>query len=314
MNVAPFYPLADLPAGLPPLALAIGVFDGVHRGHQTLLAAASEVAVGRGALPAALTFDPHPAAVFSPSRVPRLLTTLPERTERLRESGAQFVVVATFDRAFAQQTPDEFVRNVLTERLRARAVVVGDDFRYGCNRLGDVSSLRAAGERYGFTVRVIPPVFVDGVPARSSVIREMVAGGRVFEAARLLGRPYTLPGRVVRGRQLGRTLGYPTANLSPPSDLLLPGTGVYAGRARVRGVWRRAAISVGTNPTIVDTGARTVEAFLMDGFNDDIYDDEIALEFVSFLRGEAKFASLAALQEQMARDVAEAERQVPRPD
>jgi riboflavin kinase/FMN adenylyltransferase len=306
----PFYALDDLPADLPPLSVALGVFDGVHRGHQALLAMAAGAAAPESA-PAALTFHPHPAAVFSPSRVPPLLTTLPQRAALLAAHGAQVVVVARFDRAFARQTPEEFVDHILVEKLRARAVVVGEDFRYGCDRRGDVASLRAAGERLGFVVRVVSPVFVDGMPARSTAIRQMVAGGRVEEAARLLGRPHTLPGVVVRGRQMGRGLGYPTANVAAPPEVLVPGTGIYAGRVRVGSDWHRAAISIGTNPTVApENRAQSVEAFLLDGFDRDIYGETVEVAFVAFLRPEETFDTLDALIAQIGRDVEEAARRL----
>lgn len=307
------YDLVDVPPTLPPLAVAVGVFDGVHRGHQALLTAAERASSAEPLLPAALTFHPHPAAVFSPTRVPPLLTTRDQRAELLHAHGARVVVVAPFDRAWASQAPEVFVQNVLVQSLRARVVVVGEDFRYGHDRAGDVGTLRAGGERHGFAVHVVPPLLVGGVPARSTVIRGMVAGGAVEEAARLLGRPYTLRGTIVRGRQMGRTLGYPTANVQPAPDVLVPGTGVYAGRVQVGGVWHRAAISVGVNPTVVENGARTVEAFLLDGFVRDIYDEPVAVEFVLFLRGEEKFASLEALTAQMARDVNETQRRLSLP-
>ncbi len=311
----PFLRLDDLPADLPPLAVAVGVFDGVHKGHQALLAGAQKAAgAAHDATPAALTFDPHPACVFSPSRVPPLLTTVDERADLLRAHGARIVIVARFDRAFAAQTPGEFVRHVLLEKLGARAVIVGDDFRYGCDRQGDARTLRAEGEQHGFAVEIVPPVLVNGVPARSSVIRQAVAGGgagAIEEAARLLGRPYTLAGTVVKGRQLGRTLGFPTANVAPNDPArLVPGEGVYAGRVRVGGVWHRAAISVGTNPTVVSAGARTVEAYLLDGFGADIYGQTVAVKFVAFLRAQETYETLDALIAQMNRDVEETRRRV----
>lgn len=304
-----FLRLEDLP--LPsdprPLAVALGVFDGVHRGHQALLAAAVD-ASGNGVAPAALTFDPHPTLVFSPARVPPMLGTLEERARLLHDYGAARVVVARFDRAFAALRPEEFVEDVLLRRLDARAVVVGEDFRFGCDRAGDVAFLRGTGERHGFRVHVIPPVFVDGVPARSTVIRQTVAGGQVEESARLLGRPYSLTGVVEHGRKLGRTLGYPTANLSTPSEVLVPGAGVYAGLARLEdgSVWR-TAVSVGTNPTVTpQSQVRTVEAFLMDGFSGDLYGQTLTVEFHSLLRPMLKFDGLDALIAQMRRDVEEA--------
>ncbi len=311
----PFLRLDALPADLPPLAVAVGVFDGVHKGHQALLAAAEKAAGAHNATPAALTFHPHPASVFSPSRVPPLLTTVFERAGLLRAHGAQIVIVARFDRAFAAQTPGEFVRHVLLEKMRARAVIVGDDFRYGCDRQGDARTLRAEGEQHGFAVEIVAPVLVDGVPARSSVIRQAVAGGgtgAIEEAARLLGRPYTLAGTVVKGRQLGRTLGFPTANVTPDDPArLVPGEGVYAGRVHVGDTWHRAAISVGTNPTVVSAGARTVEAFLLDDFAADIYGETVTVEFVAFLRAQETYETLDALIAQMNRDVEETRRRVP---
>jgi riboflavin kinase/FMN adenylyltransferase len=288
-----------------PLAVCIGVFDGVHRGHQALLSHAASV---QGAISAAFTFDPHPAAVFAPARVPEMLGTLTERAALLRHYGAERVVVARFDRAFAAQTPAEFIEHILVEKLRAKAVIIGDDFRFGCDRTGNVDTLRAAGDKYGFTVDVVPPVFVQGVPARSTAIRQMLNGGEAEEASRLLGRPYRLAGEVVPGRKLGRTIGFPTANLETPKGILVPAAGVYAGIAELpNGEHWRAAISIGTNPTVApENHIRTVEAFLMDGFDGDLYDQTVALHFHAFLRPTLKFDSIDALIEQMRRDVAEA--------
>ena len=313
-------------------AVTIGVFDGVHRGHQALLAETVRLARDNGYIPAALTFDPHPSAVFAPARTPLLLGTLSERIALLELHGAQSVVVAPFDRALAALTPDEFVREWLVDRSNARAVVVGDDFRFGCDRSGDTAFLRRAGEKYGFAVATVPPVFVAGVPCRSTTIRQMIAGGQVKSAQTLLGRPYSLTGTVVHGRKLGRTIGFPTANLDTPNGLLIPGAGVYVGvgcwMERVLGVEYRvldvrngasvppntqhptpnthlAAVSIGTNPTVTPgiNAPRTVEAFLLD-FDGDIYDQTLTVTFTKFLRGTEKFDSLDALVEQMHRDIA----------
>jgi riboflavin kinase/FMN adenylyltransferase len=306
--------LHDLPVEpLPSLALTIGVFDGVHAGHQALLAAAKEAGTATGSVAAALTFDPHPSAVFAPSRVPPLLGTLDERAALLRQYGAEEVIVARFDRGFAAQTPEEFIQSILLDRLRVRAVIVGDDFRFGRDRAGNLELLRTFGERFGFAVRVVPPVFVNGVPARSTTIRQMLSGGEVAEAARLLGRPYSLSGTVVHGKQLGRTLGFPTANLAAAPNLLIPSEGIYAGRAHLprTGETFRAAISIGTNPTVTpDNPLRTVEAYLMDGFDRDLYDRPLTIEFLHRLRGTEKFDSLDALVAQMRRDVEQARRLV----
>ena len=276
-------------------ALTIGVFDGVHRGHQALL----KTAKASGLPVRALTFDPHPAALLSPGRTPKLLGTLDERVARLQEYGADRVQVIAFDHAFASLTPDAFIESVLKPH-QPELVVVGEDFRFGYERRGDVAALQAAGLK----VAVVPGVFVEGVPARSTVIRQMLAGGQVSEATRLLGRPYTLTGEVVHGRKLGRTIGYPTANLAAHPAVLIPTAGVYAGQATLTdGRTFRAAISIGTNPTVTDNGLLTVEAFLRDGFDEEIYGQTLTLAFVQFLRGTVKFESLEALLVQMAIDV-----------
>ncbi|MBB6053058.1 bifunctional riboflavin kinase/FAD synthetase [Armatimonas rosea] len=277
-------------------AITIGVFDGVHRGHQALLATAR----ASGLPVTALTFDPHPAALLSPARTPKLLGTLAERTALLKAAGAERVEVIPFDPAFAALTPAAFIEQVLRP-VQPEWIVVGDDFRFGCERRGDVETLRAAGLR----VEAVPGVFVDGVPARSTVIRQMLSGGQVAEAARLLGRPYTLSGEVVHGRKLGRTIGYPTANLASDPRVLIPAPGVYAGQATLAdGRVFRAAISIGTNPTVTENGPLTVEAFLLEGFDEDLYGQVLTLSFVHFLRGTVKFDGLDALLQQMAADVA----------
>lgn len=286
-------------------AVAIGVFDGVHRGHQALLAETVRVADVHGVVPTALTFDPHPSAVFAPARIPLLLSTMDDRANLLRQHGMTDVVVAPFDRALAALTPDEFVRQWLMERLHARFVIVGDDFRFGCDRSGDAAFLRRAGEKHGFETVTVPPVFVDGVPCRSTVIRQMLTGGQVQAAQTLLGRAFALTGIIAHGRRMGRTIGFPTANLQTAPGILVPGAGVYAGRATVAGNTHLAAISIGTNPTVTPgTDAPcTVEAFLLD-FDGDIYGETMTLPFDRFLRGTEKYDSLDALVAQMHRDVA----------
>jgi riboflavin kinase/FMN adenylyltransferase len=295
--------------GLPSLALALGVFDGVHLGHRALLHAAVEEAMRLDAIPAALTFDPHPARALSPARAPLLLGTLPERIESLRACGVQEVLVAAFDREMAAQTPEIFIQQVLIGRLNTKAIIIGEDFRFGCDRKGDVAYLRAAGERFGFEVRALSPVFVGGVPARSTTIRQMLSGGQVAEASRLLGRDYSLRGEVVHGRKLGRTLGFPTANIARDPQILVPADGVYAGYATLEnGARYRTAISVGTNPTVAITDSpRTVEAYLMDGFDGDLYGQILDISFAHFLRPTLKFDGLDALITQMRLDVREAE-------
>lgn len=286
----------------PGACVALGVFDGVHLGHRALIAAAADEARRTGGYAAALTFDPHPAALFAPSSTPPLLGTLDERRALLREAGARAVAVARFDRAFASQSPEAFAREVLARRLGARAVVVGEDFRFGAGQAGDAAALAALGERLGFSVRVVPQVTVDGVPARSRTIRGRLADGDVAGAAALLGRDFARTALVVRGRQLGRTLGWPTANLAPTPGLATPGAGVYAGRATCDAGTFAAAVSVGVNVTIDEDAAPTVEAHLLD-FDGDLYDRPLTVAFVRRLRGMVKFDGLDALTAQIARDV-----------
>ena len=281
-------------------ALTIGVFDGVHTGHQALLATAK----ASGLPVVALTFHPHPAALLSPGRTPKLLGTLAERVALLQEYGADSVQVIDFDPAFAALTPGAFIEQVLKPHDPG-LIVVGEDFRFGCERRGEVETLRAAG----LEVAVVPGVFVEGIPARSTTIRQMLTGGQVTEAAHLLGRAYTLSGVVVHGRKLGRTIGYPTANLACDPTVLIPAAGVYGGVATLAdGRQVRAAISIGTNPTVTDNGVLTVEAYLLDRFDEDLYDQKLTLVFRHFLRGTVKFDSLEALLQQMALDVAWIER------
>ncbi|MBC8135330.1 MAG: riboflavin biosynthesis protein RibF, partial [Fibrella sp.] len=266
-------------------AVTIGVFDGVHRGHQALLAETVRVARAENLRPSAITFDPHPSAVFAPARLPPLLGTLREREELLMEYGAAIVTTAHFDRALAALTPDEFIETWIRKNY-IRAVVVGEDFRFGCDRSGDAFYLQRAGEKHGFRTIIVPPVFVGGVPCRSTTIRQMLLGGQVEPAQTLLGRAYTLSGTVVHGRKLGRTIGFPTANLQSANGVLVPGTGVYAGEAFLaNGEACRAAISIGTNPTVTPgvDAPRTVEAFLID-FDGDLYDQPLTLSFHHFLR------------------------------
>ena len=208
-----------------------------------------------------------------------------------------------FDREFAAQTPEEFLETVLIGQLGATCVVVGEDFRYGCDRRGDLSALKAAGERRGFSVVVVPSVFLDGVPARSTTIRQMLLGGQPEAAARLLGRPHFLTGTVVRGKQLGRTIGFPTANLDVPRGLLVPAPGVYAGEATWNGEVRKAAISVGVNVTVDESAPSTVEAHLLE-FDGDLYDKALTLTFERFLRPMVKFDGLDALIAAIRADVA----------
>jgi riboflavin kinase/FMN adenylyltransferase len=297
---------ADREAG--PLAVAIGNFDGVHLGHQALLREVAARAARAGGRAAALTFDPHPARLFAPDRAPPLIMSLARRLELLAEAGVELAVVQPFSREFASIEADAFVTDVLARDLGARDVVVGYDFSFGRGRAGDTGRLAALGAKLGVGVAVVPPVTVDGQPCSSTEIRRLVSAGRTVEAARLLGRPYEIEGPVARGAGRGRGLGFPTANVVPEAELA-PALGIYAARARVldgpaAGEVRPAALSVGRNPTFTGgtAAAVTTEAYLLD-FEGDLYDARLRLEVGERLRDERRFDSVAALIEQIGRDV-----------
>lgn len=283
-------------------AVAIGNFDGVHLGHRAVLAATVEEARALGGEVVALTFDPHPVKFFSPDRAPALICSLAERLERLADLGVHTAIVQPFDRDFSQKTPAEFVAD-LTERVGARVVVVGHDFSFGKGRSGTFEVLASLLAARGARARQVSPVSAEGEIAASRQIRRFVQSGDVQEAARHLGRPFTLRGEIVHGQARGRTIGFPTANLAPESELL-PAAGVYAGFATVRGATYPAVTNVGVAPTFGENKV-TVEAHLL-GASLDLYGEVMKLSFVARLRAERRFAGLDELKEQIARDCAAA--------
>ena len=301
----------DIPSGLGPTSVTIGTFDGVHRGHRVLLDAVVADA-RKGLLPVAVTFDPHPMAVVRPEAVPPLLTSVVQRLELFERFGIQGVLVVPFTRERAAQSAEEFATSVLVEGLAARHVVVGCNFRFGHRAAGDVHLLERLGQSHGFEVTSMELEPLAGSGAVSStVIRSMVAAGDVAAAAEALGHAFRLSGRVVAGDRRGRDLGFPTANLDVPAGMAVPADGVYAGRFHVpaeSGLWRPAAISVGTNPTF-DGHARRIEAYVLDapeGY--DVYGHRADVEFVDSIRPMARFDSVEALVAQMFDDVARSRR------
>jgi len=296
--------LDAVPAGLGRTVVVIGNFDGVHLGHQHVLARASEVAADRGAPLVAVTFDPHPMAVLRPEHAPVQLTTIDTRAELLTAAGAEHVLAVPFDRDMAGWTPEEFVQRVLVDTLHATAVVVGANFRFGSRAAGDVATLRAAGETSGFEVEGLA---LDGGPMvwSSTYVRQCLAAGDVAGAAEALGRPYAVRGTVVRGDQRGRELGFPTANVPTDGLTAVPADGVYAGRLRRldTGETYPAAISVGTNPTFDGFRERRVESYVLDRVDLDLYGVEVEVSFVERLRGMVAFESVDRLVAQMNDDV-----------
>jgi len=281
-------------------AIAVGSFDGVHLGHQAMLARVRDAAAARSLAPAALTFEPLPREYFAGREAPARLSSLPEKLALLSEEGIAEAFVERFDARFAA-TPAPAFAERLARHYGARWVIVGPDFRYGARRQGDIESLRAAGKAHGFEVEVLTPVMLDGARVSSTRVREVLAAARFAEAARLLGRPYAICGRVLHGAKRGRALGFPTANvrLARPRA---PLSGIFAVRcsaAATRGL--EGVASLGSNPALGPNGPETLEAFLFD-FSGDLYGERLSIEFVKKLREEAAFASLEALAAQIARD------------
>jgi riboflavin kinase / FMN adenylyltransferase len=294
--------LEAVPTGWGRSVVTVGVFDGVHRGHQRLIGRAVERARERGLPSALVTFDPHPAEVVRPGSHPARLTTLRRRADLVAGLGVDAFCVLPFTSDVARTEPPEFAHEVLVERLHAADVVVGRNFRFGHRAAGDVALLTRLGERFGFGVEGLELITDDGVTFSSTYIRACIDAGDVEAAAAALGRPHRVEGVVVHGDRRGRELGFPTANLATAQYTALPADGVYAGRFEITGRSLAAAISVGTNPTFSGR-ERTVEAYVLD-VDEDFYGFEVALDFVHRLRGQERFADVGALVEQMDRDVA----------
>ncbi len=291
--------------------VTIGVFDGVHLGHQRMVARAVDMARDLGLPAVAVTFDPHPDEVVRPGSHPPRLTTTDRRAELLFTLGVDAVCVLPFTLEFSRMSPDEFVQTALVDRLHAAGVVVGENFRFGHKASGDLETLRTLGEKYDFQAEGVPLVS-DGDAISSTVIRERLAVGDVTGAAVLLGRPHRVEGVVVRGHQRGRALGFPTANVESPQHTAIPAEGVYAGWLQCtqspspyEGERWPAAISIGTNPTF-DGVERTVEAYALDRDDLDLYGAHVAVDFGERLRDTLRFDSIEALIEQMHDDVARA--------
>ena len=289
------------------VVVALGNFDGVHLGHQAVLRRAVEEGRKRGVRVVAATFHPHPRVVLTPGGQPKLLTTLELRREALLRYGADEVWVIPFDEELSAKSPEEFVLDVLVGEIGAQAVVVGENFRFGHRAAGDLGDLRrvmrsSGGEAYGVAVR--NEGSEGGIS--STRIRYLLAGGEVEKAARLLGRPYVLRGEVVLGDRRGRSIGFPTANVSVDPAVIVPARGVYAGLVRVGRDVHAACTNVGVAPTF-ERGESRVEAYLLD-FQGDLYDRIVDVSFAHRIRSERRFRGVEELKEQIARDVEEARR------
>lgn len=288
----------------------IGVFDGLHRGHQQIIARARHLAAERGLPTVLMTFTPHPAEVVRPGSHPPQLITNTRKGELAAELGVDVVVFLPFTLEFSKLSPEEFIHEAVVAELHADAVVVGENFRFGHKAAGDVAMLSDLGRRWGFDAEGVSLLTEAGRPISSTYIRSCVEAGDMTAAAHALGRPHRLDGVVVRGDQRGRKLGYPTANVRPVSYAAVPADGIYAGRVVRIDEWGNtltdlpalpAAISVGSNPTF-EGRHRSVEAFVLD-FEGDLYGQNLGVEFVNRLRGMVKFDSIDDLITQMADDV-----------
>jgi riboflavin kinase/FMN adenylyltransferase len=283
--------------------VALGNFDGVHRGHQQLVDAVRREARGRAGTSVAMIFEPHPPRVLRPDKAPPLLMTLDQKLDAFDRAGVDAVAIVRFTPDLSRWEPEVFVDTVLVDWLRAAEVWVGSNFLFGRDRTGTFTLLRTIGGDRGLRVETIEPVFYKDFAVSSTRIRHLVALGRVDEAGALLGHHYFIDGQVVRGDGRGRGLGFPTANIETDNELL-PESGVYVTALQVNGAWHQSVTSVGVRPTVGD-GAFTIEAFLLNG-DHDLYGRRVRLAFVSRLRPQVKFDGWDALTEQMARDVEDA--------
>jgi riboflavin kinase / FMN adenylyltransferase len=287
--------ITPLPDAEPrPRRVAVGTFDGVHRGHREVIAGADTV----------LTFDPHPVSVVRPDAAPKLLTRLDRKAELIAGLGVQELVVIPFDRQFASRSADDFIADVLVDRLHAEWVSVGENFRFGHKAQGDTEMLRADPR---FETRVQPMIEVGDEIVSSSHIRGLVLGGHVEEANPLLVDPFEVRGEVAHGDKRGRELGYPTANLVPDPRYVTPGHGVYACRIALPDGWYLAATNVGVRPQFKTGRGELIEAYVLD-WEGDVYGQEVRIQFLHRLRGERRFADVDALLEQMSADVEETRR------
>lgn len=301
-TLAAIHELSALPG---PLFLAIGVFDGVHLGHQAVIGRARADARAANGSAVVVTFDPHPVRVLRPEKAPRLLTSTPHKVRLIRDLGVDQLLILPFDLAFAATPPESFIRELAAAGRPLREICVGHTWAFGKDRAGNLELLERLGNELGFTEVGVPAVEADGQIVSSTAIRQAVECGDLAAAERLLGRPYTILGTVARGDQIGRQLGFPTANLRAHNEQFPP-NGVYAVDAMCGEEQLRGVVNIGVRPTIAHaTGERLLELHILD-FNREIYGEDVEVVFRRKLRNEQKFPSLEALREQIARDAAAA--------
>jgi riboflavin kinase / FMN adenylyltransferase len=288
-----------------PTVLTLGVFDGLHVGHQLIMQTVVECARATRAVPTVITFDPHPRAVLHPESAPPLLQTFDQKVEALGVLGLEQIIVIRFTREFAQVRAEDFLRDVVRDRLQAKEVYLGRGFAFGHNREGNIELLKKVSGQLGFHAEEVPEVRLRGQRVSSSRIRHLLAEGRVNLARRMLGRPYGVEGRVVRGQERGRSLGFPTANLRP-QNRVIPRGGVYVTATLIEGEWRRSVTNIGTRPTFETSTEPSVETYVINWLGD-LYGDVVRVRFLHRLRDERKFASIDELKRQIEYDLKRAE-------
>jgi riboflavin kinase / FMN adenylyltransferase len=293
----------ELPTDFGPSAVTIGNFDGVHLGHQAILRRLCALAAEHGWKASALTFDPHPTRIVAPERAPKLLMTPERRAQAMAEAGVRQVFILPFDSTIARLTPEAFAEDLLARRMGARAVLVGENFRFGCRQAGDVATLRALGERLGFMVEIVQAVKFRGQVVSSSAIRGLILSGQVALANRLLGRPYEIGGRIVSGRGVGSKQTVPTLNLETDAEVI-PARGVYAALADGAG----AVTNIGYRPTFGESDRLSIETFVLGGSQPSVDPAALTLRFLARLREERTFESPEALKARILFDARAAER------
>ncbi|NNE65059.1 MAG: bifunctional riboflavin kinase/FAD synthetase [Pyrinomonadaceae bacterium] len=289
-----------------PTVLTLGVFDGLHLGHQEIMKKVAERATEIDAVPTAITFDPHPRAVLHPENAPPLLQTLDQRLANFEVLGIRQAIVIRFDKEFAAQDAEEFLSEIIHERLEAKEVYLGHGFAFGKNRAGNIDLLRSKSKKLGFHADEVGEVRLRGKRISSSRIRELLRDGKVNLARRMLGRPYGIEGAIVRGERRGHTIGFPTANLKP-QNRVVPRYGVYATATLIDGEWRKGVTNIGVRPTFEKDTDPSVETFVFD-FEGDLYGKVLRVRFLHRIRDERKFEGIDQLKEQIDRDVASAKR------
>jgi len=290
--------LKDIPSPPDNCAVAIGNFDGVHQGHRKILQVLVEDARNNNLFPLLLTFHPHPAKIFAKRKI-ELLQTIEQRLNEIKKSGVQMAIVLSFDHNLSQITAEEFIRTIILQKLKAKKIIVGDNFRFGKGREGDVTKLRELAFRYGFSIQSIPPVTVHGSVVSSSLIRKILKKGEIEKANAFLGRPYEIEGTVIRGKSRGKRLGYPTANIHTLNDIAPPG--VFISRVGIGSKKFPSVTHVGSKPTFNEKEVM-IESYIID-YNDSLYKKKLRVFFLEKIREEKKFENPEALSLQIKKDL-----------